>query len=103
MPKLLRNKIYSSEQLGDTVFIVESFDAICSNCPSDMMEVLFRDTIYSLNREILSNNTHGYKLGIELFDFNSKEDDYRLINSALIVRIRNNRPWTLNPLEYGSD
>lgn len=107
LPKLIRNKIYAADALKDTIFITETFDEICTNCPSDWMNVMFRDTVYSVTREILGHKggiTYGIKT--ESFNLNSKDFQYQLRNSELIEivqKINKGEPWTTDPLQYGSD
>ena len=107
LPKLLRNKIYSGNALKDTIFMTESFDAICMNCPSDWMKVLLRDTVYSIRKMILGHRGDiAYDIETEPFYANSKDFQYELRNSDLIEivgKIRNNQPWKTDPLQYGSD
>jgi hypothetical protein len=107
LPKLIRNKIFLAETLSDTVFMTESFDAICINCPSDWMKVLVKDTVYSVRAEILGHKGGiNYNVEAEPFDPSSKDFQYELRNSELIEiisKIRNGNTWTSNPLQYGSD
>jgi hypothetical protein len=107
LPKLIRNKIFNPDVLGDTIFMTETFDAICINCPSDWMKVLIKDTIYSVRAEILGHKGGiKYNVEVEPFDPSSKDFQYKLRNSELIEivsKIRNGNTWTSNPLQYGSD
>ena len=106
LPKLIKSKIYSSINSNDTILIAESFDAFCINCPSNRMQVLYKDTVYSLTMEITERNKLSYKTAIDPFNIASKEFEYKLKNCGLIEtlgKIRNNDPWTANPLEYGTD
>lgn len=107
LPRLLRNKIYSNDTSRDTIFIVESFDAVCTNCPSDRMQVLLRDTIYSVQMEILGHKGNvTYPIETELLNLNSKNVQYELKYNELIEivgKIRNRQPWKTDLLQYGSD
>lgn len=107
LPKLIRNKIFKADTLSDTIFMTETFDAICINCPSDWMKVLIKDTIYSVRAEILGHKGGiNYNVEAEQFDPSSKDFQYELRNSELIEivsKIRNGYDWTSNPLQYGSD
>lgn len=107
LPKLIRNKIYASDTSKDTVFLTETFDAICTNCPSDWMKVLVKDTVYSIRSEILGHKGGvSYKIETELFNLNSKDFQYELRNSELIEivdKIRKGQSWKTDPLQYGSD
>lgn len=107
LPKLIRNKLSIADALNDTIFITETYDPVCINCPSDWMKVLIKDTIYSIRREVL-----GHKGGIiynvqtEQFIPSSKNTQYELRNTELIEivdKIRSGVNWTTNPLQYGTD
>lgn len=107
LPKLIRNKIFSSDALKDTIYIAETFDDICLNCPSDWIKVLLNDTIYSTRREMLDHKGGvAYRVETEPFNLNSKDFGYELRNSELIEivgKIKKGEPWSNNPLQYGSD
>ncbi len=107
LPKMIRDKIYASDALKDTIFMTETFNEICMNCPSDWVKVLFKDTVYSTREEILGHKGGStYKVESEPFNLNSKDFQYELRNSEIIEivgKIRKGEPWTTNSLQYGSD
>ena len=111
LPKLIRNKFYLSNALKDTVFMTETFEETCMNCPSDWVKVLLKDTVFSTRREILgykggSTYKVEYRVEAEEFNINSKDLDFELRNSELIEivnKIKKGEPWTTDPLQYGSD
>jgi hypothetical protein len=107
LPKLIKDKLKESATLNDTLWMTESFDAICLNCPSYVMKVLLRDTVYTINREVL-----GHKGGVTYTvetkplqqhykDFQLEANYSNLIEVAL--KIRAGQPWNMNPLQYGDD
>jgi hypothetical protein len=107
LPKLVRNKIYSSYALNDTIFITESFDEICINCSSNRMSVILKDTVYSITAEILGHKGGiVYNMKAEPFDLNSKDLQFELRNSEsieIVNKIRRGESWTKDPLQYGAD
>ena len=107
LPKLIKNKIYANAPLRDTIYMTETYDEICMDCPSDWVKVLLRDTVYSTRREILGHKGGAiYKVETEPFILNSKDFQYDLRNSEMmeiVSKIRKGEAWTTNPLQYGSD
>ena len=107
LPKLIRNKIYLTNALKDTIFMTETFDETCINCPSDWVKVLLKDTVFSTRREILGHKGGStYKVETEEFNINSKDFQFELRNSELIEivnKVKKGERWTIDPLQYGSD
>lgn len=106
LSKLIKSKI-SSANLKDTIFITETFDEICINCPSDWMKILIKDTIYSIRSEAMGHTGKiKYIVEIEKFDPGISNFEYKLRNSEhieIINKIRSGIHWLDNPLQYGSD
>lgn len=106
LAKLLRDKLKESANLKDTLWMSESFDAICVNCASDRMKLLFKDTVYSFRMVIKGKNKVGFETKVEAFHLTSKDFNYELGNSEFIEivrKVRNKESWIADPLQYGAD
>jgi hypothetical protein len=73
LPVLIKDKIFHHKELTDTLLILEDFDEICSNCSSQRMQVLYQDTIYFFDRDLIGNKVI-YKVQSERFDIASKDE-----------------------------
>lgn len=105
LPELLKEKLYKQRELTDTLLILEDFDENCFNCPSDRMQVLYRDTVYFIEKEISGNKAiySGKKVKFDP----SLNDSYPYHDFHELVKIKNKikrkEDWLSNPLDYGSD
>jgi len=106
IPKFLKDKIFNRQKLSDTLLILEDFDEMCSNCPSYRMQVLYQDTVYSIERELIGDRAI-YKGKLESFDSTLTDEYGRRLKYFEFMEIKNkikrNQNWTANPLDYGSD
>jgi hypothetical protein len=91
----------------DTIYLMESFDAICTGCSSFPTKALIGDTIYTLFQEVLGHEggvrynveKEKFKLGYTDLKFESK-------NTALVEvagKVKSGIPWKKDPLQYGMD
>jgi hypothetical protein len=107
LPKIIKDKLKESAILNDTLWMTESFDAICINCPSYVMKVLIRDTVYTINKEVLDHKGGvNYAVEIRPLQLSSKDLQLESSYSDLIEvagKIRNGERLSENPLEYGDD
>jgi hypothetical protein len=106
LPKLIRDKIYTTAGSKDTILITESFDATCMNCPSYWMSVLYRDTIYTLARKFAGGNKIDYKPEAKPFIIAPKDFDSVLRSDKffeIVNKIKKKESWKADPLQYGAD
>ena len=94
-PKSIRS-ILDNMSLDDTLWIVETFDEVCSNCPSFEYNILFKDSAYYFNTLINNRSVKS-----SFFDKNIKYP--HSIFLQIVDSVRQKRNWLLNPLKYGSD
>lgn len=105
LPVLLKEKLLHQNELTDTLLILEDFDEVCFNCPSDKMQVLYQDSVYFIERDISGNKTiySGKKVKFD----SSLNDSYQYHDYHELVEIKNKmqrkEDWLSQPLEYGSD
>jgi hypothetical protein len=106
LPKLMQDRIFKMPTPIDTVWISETFDEVCSNCPSDWMKILFRDTVYTLERHIDDKNRITYIVKSESFKQLAKIRNTEIEYDDLlevVQKVRSKLNWSDYPLQYGSD
>lgn len=104
LPKLLRSKIYG-QNISDTLLLLEDFDEICANCSSYRMQVLYKDTIYFVEKEVLGDKlvfkAKKQRMNYTLANKYTQYDYFEL--AEIKNKMSNHQNWKANPLEYGSD
>jgi hypothetical protein len=99
-PKAISNLLFDKAKLVDTLWIAESFDEMCPDCPSFASEILYKDTLYHYNK--WSDNSNS-KIEFTTKLFNKNLTDYDYIISEVVDSVRQKHNWLANPLRYGSN
>lgn len=106
LPDLLKDKIFKQKESTDTLLLLEDFDEICYNCSSQRLQVLYRDTVYFIEREIVGDRAK-YEVKSEKLDLTSKDvygHQFKYFELIEVKRkINSHQDWLNNPLNYGAD
>jgi hypothetical protein len=77
------------------------------NCPNYVMRVLLRDTVYTINKEILGHKGGvTYAVEVQPLHLHRKELQLEPAYSDIIEiaeKMRAGKSWNENPLQYGDD
>jgi hypothetical protein len=102
----LKDKV-SQNALRDTLYLMESFDAICLGCSSFLTKVFIKDTVYSLNQEILGHKGDTrYLIEKERFKQGYNDLKFESRNTELVEivgKVKSGLQWKSDPLHYGMD
>ncbi|WP_258105881.1 hypothetical protein [Marinoscillum sp. MHG1-6] len=98
LPELLNINLSELKRM-DTVYLMEDYNHICFNCPSDLMQIL-------VNNQIVEIKTYNSILEIDTVNINLDSVKYQLQFPELLEIRRTDisgQDWSNNSLQLGAD
>ena len=103
--ELIKNSALKGLNRQDTVYLHESYSTMCSNCSSEILNILMGKTLITATRDINTLTRRlFFKFDTSTFNFYSTDKDYQEKFAAFFemkYADQHGQDWAANPLDQG--